>query len=137
MSAYFNSGPIPPQNNPIIRPNYYRPSVFNIAALTLGNTTTVQTNTANNYVQGQQIRFIVPSFYGTRQLNEQTAFITAIIDTTQFVVNINSNGYSTFIASPPYTGQIPAQVMAIGDINNNSTSDNLSISGAFQNISPG
>ena len=68
MSGYPFSGPIAPENNPVIEPEYFQPSVFPITAITQGTSTTVTTGTAfgvtNNYVIGQLVRFNIPFFYG-------------------------------------------------------------------------
>ncbi len=130
------TGPVAPQRNPPIHPEYYMPSVFQIANITLGKFTGIETTVSNNYVVGQLVRFIVPSPYGTRQLNEQQGLILSIVGDSQFITDNNTANSDTFIPNPTYPGPIAAQVMAIGDLNNSSTPNNLSILGAFQNISP-
>jgi biotin carboxylase len=135
------SGPIAPERNPNINPDYYQPRRFVISAITRGITTTITTSEENDYVLGQNVRFTIPSPYGIRALNEQTGFITAIVSTTQFIVNINSQKYDDFNASPSVSNQSP-QVIAIGDVNTGAiNSDGRSdtatdIPGSFINISP-
>ncbi len=130
------TGPVAPQRNPPIHPEYYKPSVFMIENITLGKFTLVETQVANNYELKQLVRLIVPPAYGTSQLNEQEGLIMSIIDDTQFLLDINSQNCDQFIPNPTYRSPIVAQVMAIGDLNVASTPNNLSILGAFQNISP-
>lgn len=134
-------GPIPPENNPPINPQYYKPSNYTISAITNGINTTVTTSSNNNYVIGQQVRFSIPFNYGITQLNGQSGFVISIPAANQVVVNINSTNYNSFIASPSpsYT---PAQIAAIGDVNTgaiNSTgllNQGTFIPGSFLDISP-
>lgn len=140
----FVIGPIAPQNNPPIEPQWFQPSVFTITAITRGTSTTVTTAPAfevdNNYVIGQQVRFNIPSFYGIPQLNGQDAFVIALPGSNQFTVNIDSTKYNAFIPSPTY-GPTAPQVVALGDvntgpINTGRTNNGLTIQGTFINISP-
>ena len=141
----FNSGPLAPERNPPIEPQYFQPSNFPITAIALGATTTVTLGesfgVSNNYVVGQLVRFVIPQFYGTWQLSGQTGYVISIPSADQVVVNINSIGYDAFNASPPY-GPTPPQMVAVGDIANgtiNATGriiPTTTIPGAFINISP-
>jgi hypothetical protein len=134
-------GPIAPENNPPINPQYYQPSVFNISALSYGVMTTVTTAVDHNYVVGQQVRLLIPSPYGAQQLNEQEGTVISIPASDQVVVNINSIGTNPFI-SVPFYGPTPPQITAIGDINsgqinsNGATNTITYVSGSFINISP-
>jgi hypothetical protein len=60
-------GPIAPQNNPPINPQFYQPSIFDIASITNGETTLVTTTVAQNYVIGQLVRLLIPQIYGARR----------------------------------------------------------------------
>lgn len=142
----FVTGPIAPESNPPIEPQYYQPSEFVITAITLGQSTTVTTATSpfgvtNNYVVGQLVRFIIPFTYGTVQLNEQTGYVTSLPNTNQVVVNIDtSKNYNAFIASPSY-GPTKPQLIPIGDVNTGQintgrTGNQTYILGSFINISP-
>ena len=132
-------GPIAPENNPPIHPEYYVPRVFDISALTLGSTTTVTTSVDHNYVISQQIRLLIPLTYGSYQLNEMTGYVTSIPAANQVVVDINSQNANAFQIGGTTT---PAQIIPIGDVNmgvintqgriNNGTY----IPGSFRNISP-
>ena len=143
------SGPIAPQRNPNIHPEWYEPTRFAISAITQGATTTItmtpwviQGETIEpNYVIGQLVRFTIPRPYGIRQLNEQTGYVLSIPSSTQVVVGINSSAYDSFIASPTLTTQSP-QIIAVGDVNsgtiNSSGRTNLGtyVPGSFIDISP-
>ena len=141
----FNSGPIAPQRNPPIEPQYFQPSAFPISAISKGVSTTVTTlplfGVNNNYVIGQLVRFVIPSYYGISQLNQQVGYVVGLPALNQVEVNINTTqGYDAFIPSPPY-GPTPPQILAVGDVNsggtNSSRSNNiLTTPGAFINISP-
>jgi hypothetical protein len=134
-------GPYAPYNNVPIEPQYFQPSRFVISAITLGKTTTVTTSVNHNYVVGQEVRLLIPSYYGSFQLNEQTGLVTSIPAVNQVVLNINSIGSNAFIPSPSY-GPTPPQIIAIGEINSgqiNSSGrvNNITyIPGSFINISP-
>lgn len=136
----FNYGPVPPENNPPINPQYYQPSAFSISNIALGANTVVQTSVPNNYVVGQTIRLLIPFNYGSRQINGRQGYVTSIVSSTEFVTNIDSTNCNAFIPSPSYVST-PAQVTAIGDINSGPTNANYKsvqtfISGSFINISP-
>jgi hypothetical protein len=141
MSGYPFPGPIAYGNNFPINAQYFEPSRFVISNITLGESTTVDTSTENNYVLGQMVRLLVPPYYGTFQLDEQTGIILNILSSTSFILNIYSLGMDAFIPTPSYGPTLP-QVVAIGDINTgliSSTGRSLpttTIPGAFENISP-
>lgn len=134
-------GPIPPETNPTIEPGFYKPSKFNISAITRGASTTVTTSVNNNYVVGQQVRLLIPPGYGSTQLNGQFGYVTSVPAANQVVIALNSTNANAFIASPPGAVQ-NAEIIAIGDINsgviNSSgrTNTGTFIQGSFINISP-
>lgn len=134
-------GPTPPYTNPPIEPQFFRPSRFVITAISTGMTTTVTTAVDHNYVIGQEVRFLIPYFYGITQLNTRTGFVISIPSATQVVVDISSIGFDPFNPSPVYNKQSP-QIVAIGDNNNGRISTtgrfvpDTGIPGAFENISP-
>lgn len=142
MANAFNSGPLAPERNPTIEPQYYQPSRFVISAITLGTTTTITTSVDNNYAVGQLVRMIVPKEYGTRQLNESQGYVISLPAADQVIVNIDTSiGYDAFIASP-VSSINPPQIMSIGDTNSGqinasgSSSITTYIPGSFINISP-
>ena len=132
-------GPIAPESNPVITPQYYQPSVFAISAITLGATTTITTAVNHNYVIGQVIRLLIPSSYGSFQLNGQQGNIIAIPSPDQVTVTINSTKANAFVIGSTTT---PAQIVAIGDVNSgpiNSqgrVNNGTFIPGSFIDISP-
>jgi len=132
------SYPIPEYQNPPIQPQFFVPSNFNIQAITLGQTTTVETTVENNFVVGQQVRFIIPPSFGTRELNNVSGIVISLTSTTIFVVQINSYNMNPFVLS---SGSTLAQVLAIGNINSGGTnalssqSYSTNIPGSFKNIS--
>jgi hypothetical protein len=135
-------GPIAPENNPPIEPQFYSPSLFNISAITLGHTTTITTVLDNNFVVGQLVRIIMPIYFGCRQLNEQTGIVISIPAANQVVLNIDSTLYDTFVANPTSDTTQP-QIIPIGDFNSGLINNNgriqlnsVTIPGAFINISP-
>ena len=71
-------GPIAPENNPPINPQYYQPSVFNIAGITNGTTTLITTTVNHNYVIGQLTRLVVSQLYNSTEFNEQVAYVIGI-----------------------------------------------------------
>lgn len=132
-------GPIAPENNPPIHPEYYKPRVFTITAIALGKTTTVTTSVNHNYVIGQAIKLLIPPSYGSFQLNGQTGNVIAIPAANQVTVSINSSNSNAFVIGPTTT---PAQIIAIGDVNTGPINANgplhtsTLIPGSFQDISP-
>jgi hypothetical protein len=132
-------GPVPPYNNVPINAEYYKPGMFFISNITLGQTTLVTTSADHNYIIGQLTRLIIPRFNGTRQLNEQTGYVISIPSSNQVELGITSTGYDPFVTS---TYPTQPQILAIGDISsgNINSSGNLntsvSIPGSYQNISP-
>jgi hypothetical protein len=132
-------GPIAPESNPPINPQYYLPSVFDISAIVLGRFTTITTSVDHNYVIGQSIRLLIPSTYGAFQLNGISGNVIAIPALNQVTVTIDSTQANAFFVGSTTT---PAQILAIGDVNtgpinaqgrlNNGTF----IHGSFIDISP-
>lgn len=98
MSAI--SGPIALYSNVPINAQYYEPSRFVIEDIALGETTTVTTTVAHNYVVGQNVRLLIPVPYGTFQLNNQEGYVVSIPSSTEVELSINSLNASAFIVSP-------------------------------------
>ncbi len=139
------SYPTPPYQNPPIEPQFYQPKMYIISAITLGILTTITTSIPHDYVIGQLCRLLIPSKYGSRELNEKEAYVIAIPSDTQITLEIDSNGVDPFITSPtfiPFQQKTLPQILAIGDINmgkiNNSgrINNGTFIPGSFINISP-
>lgn len=133
------SPPIPPYQNLPIRSEFYIPSRFVITNISLGKTTIVTTDINNNYVIGQQVRLLIPSSYGTYELNGVSAYVISLPNTDQVELDIDSNGMNAFRSSSNTT--LP-QIIAIGDINQGVVSNigpnvpSTAIPGSFINISP-
>jgi len=134
-------GPIAPENNPPITPQYYQPNVFNIASITNGKTTLVTTTVPNNYVVGQLVRLLVSQIYKATQFNELTAYVININSPTQFTLGLDSSSFGLFVANPT-SGTTQPQVVAVGDLNTGYINPNgrmvngTFIPGSFINISP-
>lgn len=133
-------GPIAPENNPPINPQFFQPSLFDIAAITNAPNALVTTTVNHNYVVGQTVRFIVSQIYGMFQINEQQADVVSIPASNQFVVDLNTLKYNAFVPNTN-SGFTQPQVAAIGDLNSGPTNTGRSVNqtfvqGSFINISP-
>jgi len=134
-------GPIAPENNPPIHPQYFRPKEYNIDSITNGVTTLVTTTTAHDYVVGQLVRLLISQIFGARQFNEQTAYVINIPSNTSITLALDSSSFDLFHANPALDTTQP-QVVAVGDVNNgiiNSQGrfvNGTFIPGSFRNISP-
>lgn len=134
-------GPIAPENNPPINPQWYIPSTFNISAITLGPTTTVTTTKNHNYVIGQLTRLLIAQPFGAQQLNEQQAIVIGIPAANQVVLQLNSTNSNPFVANPTLNLTQP-QIVAVGDVNSGTINPNgrqntgTFIPGSFIDISP-
>lgn len=93
-------GPIAPESNPPINPQYYQPQRFDISAITRGQTTTVTTTEDMDYVVGQLVRLLIPSYFGSRELNERQGYVLSIPSATQVVVAIDSSKNVSAFISP-------------------------------------
>lgn len=138
MSSPF-PGPIAPESNPPINPQYYNPSRYIISAISLGATTTVTTTQDMNFVIGQLVRFIIPQNCGTVQLNAQTGYIISFPASNQAEIDINSANYDAFSASSTY---VQPQIIPVGDINTGTintmgrSNTGTYVPGAFIDVSP-
>ena len=139
-------GPIAPENNPPIMPEWFQPSIFPITAISFGATTTVTTapefGVNNNFVIGQLVRFVIPSTYGAGGLNEQQAYVVGKPGPNQVIVGIDTRlNYDAFRPTPIY-GPTPPTLGAIGDINTGGINSSgrvktaTTVPGTFINISP-
>ena len=132
-------GPIAPENNPKINPQYYLPSVFDISAINLGQFTTITTSVNHNYVVGQLVKLLIPPSYGSFQLNGMLGYVNSIPAPNQVVTSINSTLSNAFVIGPTTT---PAQIIAVGDINSGPinaqgrVNNGTFIPGSFLDISP-
>lgn len=99
------SYPVPPYANVPIQDQFYSPSRLNIANITRGQTTVIDTTTVHEYVIGQEVRLVIPRLFGSYQLNEAQGYVISIPSTTSVEVTINSVNSDAFIPSP-YTATI-------------------------------
>lgn len=133
-------GPIAPESNPPIMPQFYQPSVFQISALTYGTSTTITTSVDHNYVVGQIVRLLIPQPNGPVQLNESISEVTSIPAANQVVTNLNSLGANTFVPSTSSDQFVP-QIAPVGDynsgqINTGRRNNPTFIDGSFRDVSP-
>lgn len=133
------SYPIPAYSNVPINTQFYKPNRFVISGITLGCITIITTSENMNYVVGQQIRLLIPSSFGSFQLNESQGYVISIVAANQVGVNIDSSkNVNAFILS---TATTKAQIVAIGDVNTGQINSNgpkmqsTDIPGSFINIS--
>lgn len=142
MSSPFNTGPLSPERNPPINPQYYSPNIAIIESITsISQTVTeVVTTIDNEFVVGQLVRFVIPFGDGMRQLDEQQAYIISISSGTTFRVGIDTTTMGLFDAS-----MNPRQepfVVPVGDVNSGAINSSgrinnlLYIQGSFINVSP-
>lgn len=133
----------------VLFPNLYAPSVGFISALTLAGTTTVVTTAPTNIQVGQEVAFRIPPTWGPTQLNSLPntlipgspiyGFVQSVTNSTTFVVNINSTGYTAFNSNQVFAnfpGENFPQVVAVGDVNSGGypfTGSQLYPSPAFYN----
>lgn len=132
----------------VLYPYLYQPGVAFISALLFSGQATsgtvfpsspanvpagqtyVQTTAPNNYVVGQEVAFRIPAVWGTVELNSlpnipipgspKYGYVTSVINSTSFVVNIDSTGYTAYNSNQAVAivpGLTPPQVVAVGDVN--------------------
>lgn len=139
MSQSIFPGPIAPENNPPIHPEYFLPRVFDISAMGLGQITTVTTSVDHDYAVGQLIRLLIPLTYGAYQLNGQIGYVLAIPSANQVITTINSINCNAFVIGATTT---QAQIVAVGDVNTGTINtqgrinNGTFIPGSFLDISP-
>lgn len=102
--------PTPVYQNLPIETQFYLPRLAEITAITQGMTTTFTTE-SNIFYKGQLVRFIIPPSCGIRELNGKEAYILEVLSDTQFIADINTEGFNAFTVSTSL--QLP-QVLPIG-----------------------
>lgn len=134
-------GPIAPENNPPIHPEYFKPKEFNISSITNGTTTLVQTTVDHDYVVGQLVRLLISQLFGATQFNEKLGYVISIPSFQEIVIGIDSSYFDLFIPNPTLNTTQP-QIVAVGDINTGFINSHgkwingTFIPGSFRNISP-
>lgn len=112
----------------VLYPFLYQPGNLIVENVALGATTAVITTTPHNFVVGQEVAFRMPAVWGATQLNSlpnnglpgspNYAYVTQIVSTTQFVVNVNSIAFTPFSLNVVYAAGLNfPQVCAVGDVN--------------------
>lgn len=102
----------------VLYPFGMTPYLSYIVALSLGATTTVTTSFPHGLSVGDTIRLVIPSQWGTVQISGQQGIVTAVANTIQFTVAINSSNATAFAF--PTSAQAAAgvtwpQVIPFGD----------------------
>jgi len=113
----------------VLYPDLYLPQDVAVSAVTVGATTTISTAMQHNMQVGQEVALRVPSVWGTTQLNSLPnvvipgspvyGYVVSVTDVQNFVVNINSIGYTAFNSNQPFlsAGRSFAQAVPVGDVN--------------------
>jgi hypothetical protein len=133
------SGPIPAYQNLPIDAEFYSPSRFNIASISLGRTTIVTATEDMNYVVGQLTRLLIQPLNGSRQLNQKESFVISIPSSDSVELDLDSSiGVDSFLTTS--TGTQP-QIVPVGDVNSGIISSTgriiptTNIPGSFINVS--
>jgi hypothetical protein len=143
MSNPFNSGPIAPERNPPITPQYYSPRavvIFSITPISQVSTQIV-TSTSNQFVVGQVVRFDICARVGMQELNQTQAIVYSITNDTTFLVIADTTTLNSF--NPSGNSRQESFVVPLGDfnsgqINSSGRINNITyIDGSFINVSPG
>lgn len=141
MPNAFNTGPIAPERNPAIHPEWYAPRYYQITEIDQGPTTLFTFSQDHDFVVGQLVRTIIPQFWGIRELDEVESYVISIPAANQVVLNVSTVGFNAFIPDPVYSINSP-YVVPVGDVNTGYISHtgrvapSLNIPGSFINISP-
>jgi len=68
-----------------------------ITAITLGVVTTIQMSVTTDFVVGEKVYFVLPTAFGTNQLNGLTATVLTVVPATNSItVDINSTAFTAF-----------------------------------------
>jgi len=98
----------------------FYPFVCDIAAIDpQGPQTLVTTSTDNMFVFGNQVQFVIPPQWGMRQLNTLKGFVSAVLDSENFLVTIDTSNFDAFVVPTPGPFEVidPAQVLVCGNQN--------------------
>ena len=142
MSNPFSLGPLAPERNPPINPEFYVPRVKVIASITSisQSYTQVVTTEDNEFVVGQTVRFNIPIGDGMRGLNGAQAYVVSVTNSTTFLVGYDTTTLGAFSSSG--NPKQSSYVVPLGDVNSgqiNSSgriNNTIYIPGSFINVSP-
>lgn len=106
---------------------YYPKRRFITKIASSGTSTVITLSVTHQFTVGQEVRLIVPTAWGTNELNGQLGIITAISTTNNTItVNIDSSGFSAFAwptSAVAAAGVSPALVVPVGEGAVNTTSE--------------
>ncbi len=122
----------------------YSPANENITGVSLAAAAVVTTATDHSFVVGNQVQFLIPPEWGIEQLNGLKGFVTAIPQSDEITVNIDTRAFNAFItpAPPAFVVIDNPQVASVGDSNFGSSSPGgvvvlpHTIQGAYTNQFP-
>ena len=136
------TGPLAPERNPEIRPQYFKPKlavitqIVPISELYTGIVSSVDTD----FVVGQIVRFVIPTRDGMQQLDGKEAILVYLFMPNVFIVEIDTTKFDPF--NPLGNLNQEAFVLPVGDINSGAINSSgrinnlLYIDGSFKNVSP-
>lgn len=140
MTCAFTCGPIAPQRNPAIREDYYSPQKHQIVSIVSNSfdNTQITTSNVNEFVLGQQVRFVIPSLCGMQELNGKSCYITQIVNPQTFIIDFDARYQDAFnpTGNPnQYPFVLPIGDINSGPINSDGRINNLTyINGSFINV---
>jgi methenyltetrahydromethanopterin cyclohydrolase len=143
MTSPFNTGPQAPERNPPITPQYYSPRAVVISSITPISQTSTQivTETENQFVVGQVVRFDIVARVGMQELNQSQAIVFSITNDTTFLAKVDTTKFNAFNPAGNTLQDsmvIPIADLNSGQINSSGRINNITyIDGSFINISPG
>jgi hypothetical protein len=97
----------------------YTPGNKDILDVSKAVQATVTTSSDHGYTIGNLVQFNIPAEWGMRQLSGKKGCVISLPSEDQFVVDINTTTFDSFVtpAPPTYVVVDNAQVAAIGDNN--------------------
>ena len=93
----------------------FQPAMRIITNITNAFPAVVTTSFAHNYIDGENLRLLVPNGYGMTQVNQLTGYIT-VLSPTSFSIDIDTTQFDAFIV--PATPLEFSQVTPVGEANN-------------------
>lgn len=93
----------------------FQPAMRIITNITNSNPAIVTTSFAHNYIDGENLRLLVPDNYGMTQANQLTGYITVLSPTT-FSIDIDTRQFYPFVV--PVGALEQSQVTPVGEANN-------------------
>ncbi len=102
----------------------YTPANENITAISLAASAVITTSTDHSFVVGNQVQFLIPPEWGIEQINGLKGFVTAIPQSDEITVDIDTRAFNAFITPVPAEFVVidDPQVASVGDSNFGSSS---------------